>query len=173
MKIGVARAILLCHTQATPLFNIVIIKLTGSYLRIVKFYNVVISSANELQIMVTSNISTSEVVCPGNIVVFTCTTRGSAVISWTGDDYVGDQIGFNAANMIGDKRQGSANPNTIATLINNTLDGTPVLVSQLQINVLTVSSNQSVVCIHNSDGIRETVTFQVLIGIRIHTHKFQ
>jgi hypothetical protein len=80
---------------------------------------------------------------------------------------VGDQIGFNAANMIGDTRQGSANPNTIAMLINNTLDdidGTPVLVSQLQINVSTVSSNQSVICIHNSNGIRKTFAFQV-IGI--------
>jgi hypothetical protein len=127
----------------------------------------VISSANEPEIMVTSNISTSETVCPGNIVIFTCTTRGSAIISWTGDDYVGDQIGFNAANMVGDERQGSAAPNTIATLINNTLDdvdGTPVLVSQLQINVSTVSSNQSVICIHNSNGIRKTFAFQV-IGI--------
>jgi hypothetical protein len=127
----------------------------------------VISSANEPPIMVTSNISTSEVVCPGDIVLFTCTTRGSAIISWTGNDYVGDQIGFNTANMVGDERQGSAAPNTIATLINNTLDdvdGTPVLVSQLQINVSTVSSNQSVICIHNSNGIRKTFAFQV-IGI--------
>lgn len=99
--------------------------------------------------------------CPGDIVVFTCTTRGSAIISWTGDDYVGDQIGFNTANRIGDTRQGSTDPNTIATLINNTFDGTPVLVSQLQINVSTISSNQSVICIHNSNGIRETVAFQV------------
>jgi hypothetical protein len=128
----------------------------------------VISSANEPDILVTSNISISETVCPGNIVVFTCTTRGSAVISWTGDDYVGDQISFTTANMVGDTRQGSANPNTIAKLINNTLDGTPVLVSQLQINVSTVSSNQSVVCIHNSNEIRETVTFQVLTGIHIY-----
>jgi hypothetical protein len=115
-------------------------------------------------------------VCPRNIVIFTCTTRGSAVISWTGNDYVGDQISFSTANMIGDTLRGSADPNTIATLINNTstLDGTPVLVSQLQINVSTVSLNQSVICIHNSDGIRETVAFQVLIGIHIiiHTHKF-
>lgn len=114
--------------------------------------------------MVTSNISTSEIVCPGDIVVFTCTTRGSAIISWTGDDYVGDQIGFNTANMIGETRPGSIDLNTVATLINNTFDTTPVLVSQLQITVSTVSSNQlqSVICIHNSDGIRETVTFQVI-----------
>ena len=112
--------------------------------------------------MVTSDISTGENVCPGDIVVFTCTTRGSAIISWTGDDYVGDQIGFNTANMVGDTRQGSTNLNTVATLINNTFDTTPVLVSQLQITVSTVSSNQSVICIHNSDGIRETVTFQVI-----------
>ena len=123
---------------------------------------IVISSANLQQIMVISDISTGEIVCPGDIIVFTCTTRGSAIISWTGDDYVGDQIGFNTANMVNETRRGSTNPNTVATLISNTFDGTPVLVSQLQITVSTVSSNQSVVCIHNSDGIRETVAFQVI-----------
>ena len=112
--------------------------------------------------MVTSDISTGETVCPGDIIVFTCTTRGSEIISWTGDDYVGDQIGFNTADMIDETRQGSVNINTVATLINNTFDTTPVLVSQLQITVSTISSNQSVICIHNSDGIREAVTFQVI-----------
>lgn len=122
--------------------------------------------------MVTHNII-SEIVCLGNIVIFTCTTRGSAIISWTGNDYVGDQIGFNTANAVGDTRQGSADPNTIATLINNTIDdGTPFLVSQLQITVSAISSNQSVICIHNSNGIRETVTFQV-IGIPIIFQSFQ
>ena len=134
--------------------------------------NVVTSSANLPAIMVTHNII-SEIVCLGNIVIFTCTTRGSAIISWTGNDYVGDQIGFNTANAVGDTRQGSADPNTIATLINNTIDdGTPFLVSQLQITVSAISSNQSVICIHNSNGIRETVTFQV-IGIPIIFQSFQ
>ena len=112
--------------------------------------------------MVISDISTGEFVCPGDIIVFTCTTRGSAIISWTGDDYVGDQVGFNTANRVGDIRQGSTDPNTVATLINNTFDITPVLVSQLQITVSTVSSNQSVICIHNSNGIQEIITFQVI-----------
>ena len=73
-----------------------------------------------------------------------------------------DQIGFNTVNMIGDTRKGSVDLNTVATLINKTLDTTPVLVSQLQNTVSTVSSNQSVICIHNSNGIRETVAFQVI-----------
>ena len=129
--------------------------------------NAVTSSTNLPAIMVTSNIITGEIVCPGDIIIFMCTTTGSAIISWTGNDYVGDQIGFNTANTVGETRQGSANPNTIATLINNTIDDTtqlPVLVSQLQITVSTISSNQSVICVHNSNGIREPTTFQV-IGI--------
>ena len=115
--------------------------------------------------MVTSNISAGEIVCPGDTIIFTCTTRESAIISWTGNDYVGDQVGFNTADMIGETRLGSADPNTIATLINNTVDNTTrILVSQLRIIVSTTSLNQSVICVHNSNGIREPTIFQV-IGI--------
>ena len=94
--------------------------------------------------------------------IFTCETRGSAVITWTSDTYIGDQIGFDFASNINETRRSSVDTNTIATLINNTdEDGVPLLVSQLQIIVSAVSSNPTVTCIHGSDGIQYPSTFQV------------
>ena len=114
-------------------------------------------------IIVTSTISADQAVCPGEVVIFTCVTRQSAVITWTSDTYIGDQIGFDFASNVNETRMGSVDRNTVATLLNNTdEDGVPVLVSQLRIIVSTVSSNPTVTCVHGSDGIPHPSTFQVI-----------
>ena len=118
-------------------------------------------------ITVTSNISAGESICPGEVLLFTCMTVQSEIITWISDEYIGDQIEFDTANNIDETRQASADPNTIATLINNTAEnGMPVLVSQLQITVSSIFSTPSVTCVHGSNGIPELSTFQVL-GINI------
>ena len=114
------------------------------------------------QITVTSTIPVNKAVCPGEVVTFTCETRGSAVITWTSDTYIGDQIGFDFASSVNETRRGSVDTNTVATLIINTdVNGQPLLVSQLRIVVSAMSSNPIVTCIHGSNGIRYPTTFQV------------
>ena len=114
------------------------------------------------QVTVTSTIPANKSVCPEEIVFFTCETRGSAVITWTSNTYIGDQIGFDFASNINETRRGSVDTNTVATLINNTDEnGQLLLISQLRIVVSAVSSNPTVTCIHGSDGIRYPSMFQV------------
>ena len=119
-------------------------------------------------VFLTSTISTDEITCPGDEVTFTCETRGSSVIAWTSDDYIRDQLEFNAGDSFDETRQDSVDANTIATFINNTReeDGTRVLESQLKIVVSSTSLSPSVTCIQVRDNVQESFPFQVL-GIYI------
>ena len=113
-------------------------------------------------ITVNSTILAGATICPGKEVVLTCETRESAIIIWTSPTYIGDQIGFNIADMVNETHRDSVNSNTVAILVKNTVEnGTLVLESQLRI-VSVVSLDPSVTCIHGSNNIPETFTFQVL-----------
>ena len=117
------------------------------------------SAISSQSVVITSDISRGEIVCPGEV-IFTCVTRDTAAIAW---EYVGDRLEFNSRNTPGATRQGSIEPNTLATLINNTIENSvQVLESQLQITVSSMSSTPTVTCIHGRDNIRDTFTFQVL-----------
>ena len=107
------------------------------------------------------DISAGEIVCPGKEVTFTCVARGSGIITWTSDEYIGNPIDFNSRDMPGETRRSSVDSNTIATFIESNLEegNTLVLVSTLQITVSSVSLTPSVTCIHNRS---ENFTFQVL-----------
>ena len=107
------------------------------------------------------DISAGEIVCPGKEIIFTCVSRDAGIITWTSGEYVGNPIDFISRDTPGETREGSVDPNTIATLIDSSIEqGTiPVLVSTLRITVSSVSLTPSVTCIHSRS---ENFTFQVL-----------
>ena len=115
-------------------------------------------------VTITTDISAGEIVCPGNEVIFTCVVRDTGIIAWTSDEYIGDRLEFNSRDMFGETRQGSIDPNTIATFVNSSIEegSILVLVSQLRIIVSSISLTPSVTCIHDRDDIPDTFTFQVL-----------
>lgn len=114
-------------------------------------------------VTVTATVPAGATICPGKEIVLTCTTMESAIISWTSPTYIGDQIGFNTADMVNEIRRGSVDSNTVATFVKNAIENEIlVLESQLRIIVSAVSLNPSVTCIHGSNNIRDTFTFQVL-----------
>ena len=103
--------------------------------------------------------------CNGSVVIFTCETRGSATIEWRGDNfYVGNLIGFSAEiDPINHTINSSSNQNTVATLTENYLDGSDlVLVSTLRIITTSDAPNGTVKCIHADDGTTESIVFEVL-----------
>ena len=66
---------------------------------------------------------TGEPLCPGEIVIFTCETRGSAILAWTSDEYIesdGTRMELATFNDVGDTRTSPINSNTVATLIDKT-----------------------------------------------------
>ena len=112
--------------------------------------------------------------CPGEIITFTCETRGSGVLVWTSNDYIGrgSQLEFTEFNDLDVIRTSSINSYTVATFVINTnIDGRIVLVSQLNINVSASFPNPSVTCVHVRDGLQDTISFQML-GTHVHTHTY-
>ena len=112
------------------------------------------------------HVSELQNVCPGEEVTFTCETRGSPVITWSSDEYIGirgTQLQFTIIDSVGTTRTSDhVNPNTVATLINVTNEnGDDVLVSQLRIVALSGFLTSSVACIDGSSGAINTVMFHV------------
>ena len=104
--------------------------------------------------------SSMEQVCPGNTIVFTCTTNGSSLLAWISKEYIGtgSQIEFRSIiDTVGTVRNSTSNPETVANLtaINN--DGMLILTSTLCIKIKSTTPNISVSCI-NAGGMMNTST---------------
>ena len=112
--------------------------------------------------------------CNGKVITFTCKSKGSPIIAWSSDTYIGMgnvQLAFAAEiDNVGTKRSSSSNPNTVAELVTKEIDsnGTQILISNLTITTTTEHSGDSniitssVTCINIGDGSIKTLDFQVL-----------
>ena len=126
---------------------------------------VLIVTTGITQRIISPQLSELQNLCPGDEVTFTCETRGSPVIAWSSDEYIGSNVQFEffIVESVGTTHTSPANPNTVVTLINVTTEnGVAILVSQLHIIVLSGFLTSSVTCIHLSLGQTNTIVFHVL-----------
>ena len=123
-------------------------------------------------VTVTSDISPGDVLCPGTEVNFTCTTRNTAILIWSSNEYIGNPLEVNSRDNLDQIQRGSIDSNTTATLVSRSVENDTilVLVSQLRITVSSISLNPSVTCIHDGDNVPDVFSFQVL-GIYDYTQK--
>ena len=117
-------------------------------------------------IITTDALRNNGSVCPG-MVSFTCETRGSEILAWFSDQYIGEgglQLQFAAGDsVVGEIRKSGSIVQTVATLTNSTVDnGVQVLVSTLNITVVPNSPGGSVTCMHVGDGTTHSVNFDVI-----------
>ena len=109
-----------------------------------------------------TRLSSVEQACPGNMILFTCTTTGSSTLAWSSEDYIGPdrQLQFRSIDDNGTVENSAFNPETIATLtaVNNT-DG-PILTSILRIIARSTTPNISISCI-NAGGGTSTLTISL------------
>ena len=123
-------------------------------------------TAGYTQRIVSPQPSELQNLCLGEEVTITCETRGSAVLAWASEEYIGargTRLHFTTFSNIGDIRASLMNLNTVATLINNTVeDGIQVLVSQLRITAQSQFMNPSVTCINIGFGTQNTTRLHVL-----------
>ena len=117
-------------------------------------------TAGYTQRIVSPQPSELQNLCPGEEVTITCEIRGSPVLAWASEEYIGargTRLEFAAFDSIGDTRTSHMNPNTVATLINKTVeDGVQVLVSQLRITAQSQFMNPSVTCTNGRFGTNTT-----------------
>ena len=115
------------------------------------------------QRIISPQLSELQTLCPGEEVTITCETRGSPVIAWRSEEYIGSGVLIEFGNIHSVGYTSYVNSNTVATLINNTIDnGVSVLVSQLRIIALSGSLTSSVTCIHNFNRATDTIVFHGL-----------
>ena len=99
--------------------------------------------------------------CPGQVVVITCVTRGSFLITWRSIQY----IGANRIEFSTNSNEGAVNVFsniTTASLTRNAMEnGVQVLESQLRIIVGSNVPSPSVTCARDS-GNADSVTLRVL-----------
>ena len=106
------------------------------------------------QPMLTSSL---EQACPGNMILFTCTTTGSSTLTWSSEDYIGSgrQLQFRSIDDNGTVENSTFNTETIATLTAVNTNG-PVLMSILHI-IPRSTPNISISCT-NAGGETSTLT---------------
>ena len=104
----------------------------------------------------TSNPSTTQQICPGETIEFTCTIE-SSILLWTSDEYigVGNQFEFRSIDDIGTTRNSATNADTIANLTE--INGR-VLTSTLRV---VASQSSTIACINGDDRTSSTSTVQV------------
>ena len=105
----------------------------------------------------------------GEIITFTCVTRGSPILAWTSDQYIeqgGTQLEFATFNNEGETRSSPINTDTVATLTRKAVENSQqVLESQLRITTLPSFPTFSVSCIHIGRGEMDTTKHQLLLGM--------
>ena len=115
-------------------------------------------------VALTSIPSTTQPICPGKTIEFTCTTTGSSILLWTSDDYIGvnSHFGFRSIDSIGTTRNTIANADTIAIANLTAIDG-GILTSTLRIVATPVPTIRSstITCINSGLGTINTSTVQV------------
>ena len=103
----------------------------------------------------------SDLVYEGEVMTFTCTTRGSPILAWRSDEYIGHSVQF---EFLSTDPQGYTRHNQYvnATLISVAQDdGVTVMNSTLRIQASSKFSRSSVSCDNVGHGTRRTTSFRV------------
>ena len=104
--------------------------------------------------------------CSGDQITFVCETKGSSIIAWTSNEYIGQggaQLQFAAAEVPSLANTLHGTGDTVATFTDNRVENrVQVLTSTLRVTASSVYPNPSVTCIHVDNDTRRTVSFSVI-----------
>ena len=117
------------------------------------------------QITSTSGIKDEHFACVDSMVIFTCEVRGTEVIAWRSDAYIGSgnaQLGYIAQFQdVGDILSAS-NGQTVANLTRNYIENGVLVLESTLLVVASDSQSSSVTCTNGTDLGITTFTFTVL-----------
>ena len=102
--------------------------------------------------------------CSGDQITFECETRGSSIISWTSDEYIGQGdtlLQFSSADPAEMRRLDGIGDTVAILTVNRIENGVQVLVSTLCVTATSMYPNPSVICIHGNES-RSKANFSVI-----------
>ena len=107
-------------------------------------------------VALTSIPSTTQPICPGETIEFTCTIE-SSILLWTSDEYIGvsNQFEFRIIDPIG-----TTATTNVAAIANLTENNSRMLTSTLRIDTV-ASQSSTITCINGDDRTSNTSTVQV------------
>jgi hypothetical protein len=116
-------------------------------------------------IIIKPQLATLEDVCPGQEVLIICETRGSQIIEWASEEYIGRsvEIAFAIVDHVGNVRTSPdpLNSNTIATLLKNEMDDDAVQVLRSELRII-ASVNSTVTCGIEGNVMTTSIKIQIL-----------
>ena len=119
-------------------------------------------------VMLTSTLSDDHVAHPQEKLVFLCETRGSLILEWYSDEFIGrngERLQLLSIDCTSRNYSSNTNPNTVATCLHvSNEDGDTVILSQLCILVSGDFQTATVTCLNNGVGSRNSTTFQISPG---------
>ena len=109
-----------------------------------------------------STLNAKHVAYPQDIIIFTCTTRGSPILEWFSEEYIG--TGRDRLQILSESNRNTSSitPDAVATRISVTAEnGIVVIVSELRIVASIEYPNATVSC-SNGSPKKINVTFQTV-----------
>ena len=108
-----------------------------------------------------SSLNADHLVCPGELVIFTCTTRQSPILEWLSEEYIG--TGRDRLQILSesDRNTSSITPDAVALRINVTRDhGVIVITSELRIMASIEYPTATVSCSNGDQRFIQNITFR-------------
>ena len=133
-----------------------------------KVYTIIIITCSIVTPLHNGNLA-----CSGDQITFECETRGSSIISWASDEYIGQGdtlLQFSSADPAEMRRLDGIGDTVAILTVNRIENGVQVLVSTLRVTATSMYPNPSVICIHGDES-RSKANFSV-IGKRILFYTF-
>ena len=124
--------------------------------------NIHILSAAAVEDVTLSSTLTIQLAYPDQVIIFTCTTRGSGILEWRSDEYIGSStLQILSLSSAPSSVVSRSNSDTVATRVSTTTEnGVLVITSELQITASTLYPTSTIICGNSGDGSTRNITFQ-------------
>jgi hypothetical protein len=126
-----------------------------------------------------SSLSADRLVCPGEVIIFTCITRGSPILEWFSEQYIGTGRDLLQISSESARNTSSITPDAVAVRTNVSIaseTGDTVIVSELRITASIKYPIATVSCSNGDQRFLQNVTFRIFGKTHVQTisrHKNQ
>ena len=118
-------------------------------------------SSRAAAVQLENSLNTDRLACPGELVIFTCTTRETPILEWFSEEYIG--TGGDRLQILSEsaRNTSSITPDAVAVRINvSSENGVTVIVSELRIIASIKYPTATVSCSNGDQRFIQNITFR-------------